>query len=291
MNYKYLLKRKLYNPAFQIKIALISILFIFAINIELGVDKGYSISLIGKNDLNFMLFSSHIFSYFDIYFKYFLIGLIVLIPDIIEENYLTHQIYIKNRGRKTLFINTIIMIGICIAFFIAWFLILTLIFSMFRIRFFDFTWPSDLMNAIYAKSGINEMELMSIPESASQMPIFIVFFLTLLKTFIGFFIIALAAFYISFKKNNVVTGMEFCVGLYIISHLLFYSGPIYIFKDTSKYINLKSIETSYGLSSFFTYRDLSANFMQNAVHAFIYGAIIIVILLLLIFREFKRKDL
>lgn len=293
MNYRSVVINKIKAPSFLIKLGLISVLFLYAINIEMGVVIGYSESLIGKNEINVIIFVIHIFSYFELYSKYFLIGIIILIPDILDEPYLTMHIYISNKDRNILFKNTICLISMYVLFFIIWFIFLTIIFSLFRLEIFSFSWPHSLMDAIYASTRENSMALISIPKSATEYSLITSFTLIIIKVFIGFLIIALTSFFISFKKKNVSYGVGSAVIIYIISDLLFYYGDVSwnLFNNGDKIFTLAPFAYQYTMCTFFTFENVGVDFMQRIVHSYSYGFVVIVILLILIKKEIKNKDL
>lgn len=293
MNYRNIVLSKIKAPSFMIKLGLISVLFLLAINIEIGVVKGYSTSLTGENQVNVTLFIMHIFSYFEMYSKYFLIGIIILIPDILDEPYLTTHIYLKNEDRGKLFKNTIFLIATYLLFFIVWFIVLTIIFSLFRLKIFDFTWPNELMDSVFKSVEGKGMALISIPHSATKSPLIISLLLTLFKVFLGFFIIALASFYISFKKRNVGYGVGFAVIIYVISDLLFYYGniPWNIFNNPHRVFTLETLAYKYSMCTFFTFENVGVDFMPRIVHSYILGVIVIAILLMLIKKEINKSDL
>lgn len=201
MKYRNVLLGKIKTPAVILKISLISILFIYAINIELDILVSYSISNTGENQISVPLFIIHIFSYFEIYAKYLMIGLILLIPDIIDDPYLTKQIYLVNKNRKELFINTVKLIALYILTFLIWFILLTIVFSLFQAKLFNFSWPNQLMSKIYATVPSNQQTLLNIPKTATNYPFSIAFLLIMIRVFIGFLSISLFSFYIALKKN------------------------------------------------------------------------------------------
>lgn len=292
MNLKAMILNKVKAPSFLIKMGLISILFIFAINIEMGVVISYSEEITGKNEINVLLFIAHIFSYFEMYSKYFLIGLIILIPDILHEPYLTETLYLKNRDRWRLFKNTISIITIYILLFILWFIVLTIVFSLFRLRIFDISWPQNLMDEILKLSN-NDMALINIPHSATAYPLIISLILIIIKVFLGFFVISLAAFYISFKKQNVGYGIALAVILYVISDLLFYYGNIKwnLFNNLEHTFKLDTIAYKYSLCTFFVFENIEIDFIDKIIHSYIYGIILSIIFMILIRFEIKNKDL
>lgn len=293
MNYRNIVLSKIKAPSFMIKLGLISVLFLLAINIEMGVVKGYSISLIGENQVNVTLFIMHIFSYFEMYSQYFLIGIIILIPDILDEPYLTTHIYLKNEDRGKLFKNTISLIATYLLFFIVWFIVLTIIFSLFRLKIFNFAWPNELMDSVFNHAEGKSMALISVPYSATKYPFMISFLLILFRVFLGFFIIALASFYISFKKKNVSYGVGLAVILYVISDLLFRCGNTRwdIFNDPQKMFSLGTLAYKYSMCTFFTFENVGVDFMPRIIHSYILGTIVIAILLILIKKEINKSDL
>lgn len=290
MNYKLILLNKIKAPATLIKIIIISIIFTTAINIELDVLKTFSIKRVGSNDLNCMVFIVHIFTYFEVYAKYLIVGLILLIPDIIDEPYLTHQIFLSNKNRSTLFKHVIKLISIYIASFILWFIFLTLIVSLPQLKVFDFLWPSRLFDAMY-NSG--KLILISIPESAMKYPLPLVLILIIFRTMLGFFILSLASFYISFKKNNVGYGIGLVILIYVISDLLYLFGDttFNLFNNPDKVFSLSTIAYKYSLVTFFTFQNVGVDFTSTMIHSILYGALVILVLLILIYSEIQRKDL
>lgn len=292
MNFKAIIMNKIKSPSFLIKLCLISALFICAINIELGTVINYSKRLIGENKINGLVFIDHIFSYFEMYAEYFLIGMIIFIPDILNEPYLTDITYIKNDNRFRLCMNTIKLIAIYTLLFMLWFILLTIIFSFFRINLFSFSWPQDLMDSVFQSTG-GQQALISIPYSATKYPLILSSLLIFVKVFIGFFLVSLAAFYISFKKQNVSYGIGLAVILYVASDLLFWNNStvLDIFNDQARILKLDTFAYKYSLCTFFTFESLKVDFMGRILHAYILGIVLSVILILLIKRETKIKDL
>ena len=117
MNLKQLMISKLKTPSLILKIILISIVFVFAINIELDTVTGFSYNTVGKNDISSTLFVMHIFSYFEVYAKYLIIALIMIIPDIVQDPYLINQNILLNKDRKKYFINTMKLMALYILCF------------------------------------------------------------------------------------------------------------------------------------------------------------------------------
>lgn len=290
MNLKQLLISKIKTPSLIIKITLISIVFIFAINIELNTLINFSKHTLGKNDISSTLFILHIFSYFEIYAKYLIVALIMIIPDITQEPYLKHQNIIFNINRKKYFITTIKLITLYILCFILWFILLTFIVSMFRVRFFDFTW-TEIVKTMHIKTEFgSDMTLISIPESATKYPFLLVFFLTLIKVYIGFLVISLIAFYFSFKKDSPLAGVIVSFTLYLVSDLLFWNSRI-SWNIMGKSFTLSKLTYEYSLCTFFTFESVGVNYMDRIIHSFIYGVFIIGIFMILIKRQFDKKDL
>lgn len=290
MNLKQLMISKLKTPSLILKIILISIVFVFAINIELDTVIGFSYNTVGKNDISSTLFVMHIFSYFEVYAKYLIIALIMIIPDIVQDPYLINQNILLNKDRKKYFINTMKLMALYILCFILWFVILTFVFSLFRVRFFDFTWP-ELIKAMQSKTTLaSDMTLISIPISATKYPFILVFFLIMLKVYIGFFVVSLISFYFSFKKGNSSAGISVALVIYLISDLLFWNSSFY-WSIGDKIFSLGKFTYNYSLCTFFTFESVGVNFMDRIIHSYIYGGIIIVIFMILIKRQFNKKDL
>lgn len=290
MNLKQLLISKLKTPSLILKMILISIVFVFSINIELDSLIGFSYDTVGKNDISSTLFIMHIFSYFEIYAKYLIIALIMIIPDIVKDPYLINQNVILNKNRKKYFINTMKLIALYVLCFMIWFVMLTLVFSLFRVKFFNFTWP-ELISTMQSNTALaSDMTLISVPSSATKYPFILAFVLTMLKVYIGFFIVSLIAFYFSFKKGNSSSGVSVAVVIYLISDLLFWNSNFYWFIG-GKLFSLKKLTYNYSLCTFFTFESVGVDFMNRIIHSYIYGGIIIVIFMILIRRQFNKKDL
>lgn len=290
MNYKLILFNRIKSPAVLLKIILISIIFAIEISIEVDILRIFSINTIGKNDINIMLFISHIFTYLAVYADYLLIGFILLIPDIIQEPYLTNQIYLSCGSRRGLFSHLVKLILISSVAFVLWFVLLTIIITLFQIKIFDFTWPFELINTMYIS---RKLMLISIPISAMKYPLPMVSLLIILRSIVGFFILALASFYVAFKKRNVSYGIGLAVIIYVISDLFFLLGNVSFnfFGDPSKLFSFQHITYQYTLCAFFTFQDGNVDFVRTMINNFVCGAVMISILLILIRREITKKDL
>lgn len=291
MSYLNIIIIKLKNPSFRIKMIFVTILFIYSINTEISVLNGFSIGLVGENQINALLFSTHIFSYFAIYADYLLVGLILIIPDILEEPYLTHHFYQHNKNRKKLFKHTILLILSYIMIYLFWFVIITFLVFFLRNGFTSLDWPRELMYKI--RTGDFPF-LVHIPGDAVSIPLPLVFLIILVKVTLGFLVLCLASFYIAFKKNNMGYGIVLAIVAYFISDLLYFYGdviPWHIAIINGKNVTFSFIVNKFTLATFFTYEKVNEQFIPRLIETFSYELILITILLYLINKLMKNKDL
>lgn len=288
MNYLNIIMIKFKNPLFKLKMIFVTILFVYSINIEISVLTSFSTSLVGENQVNALLFLSHIFSYFEIYAKYLLVGLILIIPDILEEPYLSNHFYQHNKNRKKLFKNTILLILTYITIYLLWFAFITfLVFSM-RNGFTSLNWPRLFMDRL---KSIDTPFLIHLPGDALSIPLPIVLFIIFVKVAMGFLVLCLACFYTSFKKNDIGRGIVLGIVIYFISDFLYFYGGRVGWNFAGKYVTLSSIANKFTLVTFFTYDNINEQFIPRLIETFSYGLILTAILLYLLNKLIKKKDL
>jgi hypothetical protein len=279
--------------------AAISLLFLLNIVDQLQLLSYFTEDMGEKGTLTVAVFLCHIFNYLDFYQMVLWVGFILLVPDIVHEEYMERQYLMRNRNRMQAAGGTWLCLTIFSVLYVLWFVILTIIVAGIQLRNFSWEWPHfiKVLCQQYSTSDTMCMSLIMLPKGALEYPSFIVVGMILLRTSLGFLFLAEVACLVRLISGKIQYGIMCVVVMIEYAGFLyyeFYYGIINYWKpgqslygDNRTRIDL--IKTT--IVPFFTFRSMTDDFTEWICYGILMGLALVLVTGIGIVCYYKKGDL
>jgi len=198
---------------------------------------------------------------------------IILISDIIYEQYLTKNIYVLHKTRRNFYVNSLKITFIFSGFFVLQYLLIVVITGLLGGLEMSFNYTPNAIK-IWCDSFQYEYlreTLLCLPKSSLKYSTMIVLLIVILKFYMGLMLLAMIGYIFSIKKENSEYG-AFAMFLFIIFNMatMQYNGPWSLYGIGMR-IDLAGIFKYITLQRFFIYdagcmqKDVINLFCENIV--------------------------
>lgn len=297
---RYQITTVLRKPQIQVKLAVITLLFCLNIYDQIGIVTVFAEYMGGEGELTVAAFLCHIFNYLDLYQMVIFVGFILLLPDIVCEEYMERRYLMLHKSRRQAAGTAWLRLFVFSALYVLWLVFLTVLISGIKLRNFSLEWPHFLTVMIKQHSqgggeGSVVMSLVMLPKGALEYSPVVVAGLVVLRTFLGFLFLAGLACLLRLLTGKVRNGI---VGVVV---LIAYSGFIYSWSggwlkyysrsagvyQAERFVDL--IKTT--IIPFFTFRSMTDDFTEWLRYGIITGLVLVVMTGLGIACYYKKGDL
>lgn len=297
--FRYQIATVIRKPQVRVKVTAITLLFCFNIISQLELLPGFAEAMEGKGELTVAVFLCHIFNYLDLYNMVIFVGFILLVPDIVCEEYMERQYLMLHKNRWHAAGTACLRLFVFSALYVLWFVFLAVLISGIKLHNFSLEWPHFIKVMIRQYSGQGEgffMSLIMLPKGALEYPPTVVVGLVVLRTFLGFWFLAELACLIRLLTGKIQNGILAVAAFIAYAHFIYYSldggWMIYYKPDVEVFqakIMVDLIKTT--IIPFFTFRSLSDDFTEWIRYGILAGLVLVVITGLGIGCYYRKGDL
>ena len=287
------LKYTMRKPEVIAKMLMVSVLFLLGLREQLDLLDGFCANLNGAGQMNTGTFLIHAFNYFDFYLNLLLIGLVMLVPDFAQEEFLTAHITMRNKSRFRAGLSLLGKVMLYMFIYMMWFVMLAVLLSGILLQNFSAQWP-EFLPRIYMGLDLSpnapSMSLIMIPKSALSLPMPAVLLLVLLRSYLGFVVLAWIACFVILISGNSGHGIACLLFLLSFTAFIYYTniGRIsYYVQMATHHINL----LPFTVFPFFTFRGLGVDFVSSIRSALTYEAVCLLLLGIGILLYYRKGDL
>ena len=261
------LETTLRKPSVQLKLLVITFLFIPSLIEQSGIMETLTgeIRNGGKPTVAIMLL--YTFNYLYFYVDVFIVGFILLIPDIIRDEHIEKQSIIMNIARKKAAVAAISRIVCFCAAYVAWFVFLTVVIAGLWFRDFSPEWPRfiSIIQRRVSRQTDFYMEFIMLPDNCLDYPVPIAVFLVLLRSTLGFIFLGMLASLSALLTKKIKTGVGIVIFLLVAALFLYYDfdgGFLRYFDGSAPLLNARvTIDLiKWTIVPFFTFRSMTDNF-------------------------------
>lgn len=286
------------KPAVRIKFLIITLLFIPTLieqSLIVMTYPSYRLGIEGHATVAIMLLE--VFNYLYFYVEVLLLGYILLIPDIVRDEYVEKQSVILCSSRKRAAGTAIARIIGFTVLYVAWFVFLTAVISGIWLRDFSLEWP-DFIRVMHKQvPPTNQwMEVIMLPEGCMDYPVLAVLILVLLRSMLGFIFLGLLAGLITLLTKKVKYGVGiliFLVGMTLFIYYDFAAGRIDYYNPslplTQARANIDLIKAT--IVPFFTFRSMTDDFTYWIRYGILSGLILCIITGIGVWLYYQKGDL
>lgn len=287
------------KPHVLIKLFFITILAMLNIYDQVYLLKGFAKSFGGNNELSVIICLCHIFNYLDFYHMVIFVGFLLLIPDIICEEYMEKQFIMGHKNRLSAACAMIVRLFTFTAAYVLWLVFLTIFISGIVLHNFSLEWPhfiKVMMNTYCGQNNEFVMSLIMLPKGALQYSSLVVVILVIIRTFLGFFFLAELASLIRLITGKIRNGILIIAVLIAYEKFIYYSlgGGILQYCKFGENIYLSKVEIDLiktTIVPFFTFRSMTDDFTMWTRYGIIMGVVCVIISAFAIIRHYKKGDL
>lgn len=209
------------KPAVRLKILLITLLFIPTLIEQSGIIAGYAENIGYKGQVTVAIMLLHTFNYLYFYVDVLLVGFILLIPDIVRDEYVERQSIILSYSRKKAAGNALARIVCFSVLYMIWFVFLTIIITGMWYHNFSFEWPRfiSVIQKQVPDDAIMYMQLIMLPKNCMDYPVIGVLFMVLLRSALGFIFLGLLAGLVTLMTKKTKFGVG--IVIFLLAYALF----------------------------------------------------------------------
>ena len=290
-------KSTLRKPAVIIKLVIVTLLFLPSLIGQLSLIIPFAREIDSEAQVTVPVVLIHMFDYFTFYVDVLFIGFILLIPDIVRNEYTEKQCICRSNSRNKAGLIAIARIMVLSVIYVAWFAILTVILSGMVLHNFSSEWPDFIklmLKSIPIDSGYVQTFIM-VPKSALDYPVWVVVFLMLLRSTIGFIFLGMLACFVTLVTNKLSHGVSVIIFLVAMSYfwvldfsnaVVAYFNPSSVLDETRKYIDMIKLT----IVPLFTFRSVTDDFVYWMIYGISVGIILSLLMGTGIMLYFKKGD-
>lgn len=286
------------KPSVQLKFLLITLLFIPALIEQSENLTTFTNELRCGGQVTVAIMLLHTFNYLYFYVDIFIVGFILLIPDIIRDEYIEKQLIMLNCTRKRAAITALIRI-ICFCFiYVIWFVILTVIIAGLWFYNFSLEWPHfiSIVQRRVSRQTDFYMEFIMLPDNCLDYPVAIAVFLVLLRSTLGFIFLGMIASLFALLTKKIKTGVGVVIFMLVVALFLYYDfdgGFLRYFDGSVPLLNARvTVDLiKWTIVPFFTFRSMTDNFTYWIKYGIFMGLALCLITGAGIWCYYQRGDL
>jgi len=257
------------KPSVQLKFLLITLLFIPALIEQSENLTTFTNELRCEGQVTVAVMLLHTFNYLYFYVDIFIVGFILLIPDIIRDEYIEKQLIMQNCTRKKAAVTGLIRIICFCLIYVMWFVVLTVIIAGLWFHNFSLEWPyfiEKMQRQIPTQGGAGlYMMLVMLPRNCLDYPVPIAVFLVLLRSTLGFIFLGMLTSLSALLTKKIKTGVGIVIFLLVAALFLYYDfdgGFLRYFDGSAPLLNARvTIDLiKWTIVPFFTFRSMTDNF-------------------------------
>ena len=290
------LKSTIQKPSVCVKMALITALFIPSLLEQIDITTTYAESFGDRGNMTVMVLLIHIFNYFAYYMDIFFVGFLLLIPDIVKNEYLERKSIMCCGTRKTAGQCAVIRIVSFTILYVLWFVVLTVVIGGVGLRDFSLEWPKflQIMQRKIQMQGMYATGVVNLPIGTLEYPTVVVFALMLLRSVLGFIFLGLLAYLVIQLTGKTQWGLGTILILVTVTAFINNWGGIFSYCDASKpkgqqKVYLDVIKGT--ILPLFTSRRVTDDFMPWMKFGIAAGAVLSVLTALGIILYYRKGNL
>lgn len=286
------------KPSVRLKLLLITLLFIPTLIEQLNIIVSYVGRIGEKEQATVAVMILHTFNYLYFYVDVLLVGFIILIPDIVRDEYMEKQSVMLVGSRRRAAMAALARIICFSVLYVAWFVLLTIIISGFRLRAFSLEWPhfvSILQKQVPARA-LWYMQLVMLPENCMDYPVPIVVILVLLRSTLGLVFLGMLASLVTLVTKKTKFGVSVVIFLLAVTIFLYYDfdgGFLNYYDPAVPSLNALVIVDviKASLTPFFTFRSMTDDFTYWICYGILCGLAVCVLTGAGIWIYYQKGDL
>lgn len=291
------LEAVLRKPAVRLKIFVITLLFIPALIEQTGNVIGFASQFGGEGQATVAIILLETFNYLYFYVDILIVGYILLIPDIVRDEYIDKQSVMHCLSRKKAAGAALLRIIAFSVLYMAWFVFLTTIISGVWLRNFSLEWPYSISVMIKRMiSGGQSMSLIMLPEGCLEYSVLTVLILVLLRSALGFIFLGMLASLITLLTKKTKYGVGILIFLLAVALFIYYDfgyGNIPYYNPSLPFVQSKVfvdvIKTT--IIPFFTFRSIRDDFTYWIRYGILSGLVLCIITGIGIWIYYQKGDL
>lgn len=284
------------KPAVRIKMLMITFLFIPAVFEQMSNVIGYSSQFRGGDQTTVAVVLLETFNYLFFYVDILIVGYILLIPDIVRDEYLEKQAVMHCISRKKAAVSALMRIIAFSVLYVAWFVFLTVLMSGIRIHDFSLEWPAYL-SIMFKKLKVEgqHMGLIMLADGFMEYPVLAAVILVLLRSTLGFIFLGLLSGLITLLTKKTKYGVGVIVFLLAVAVFLYYDFDYcrIVFYDRALQLVQRDHIDVYKLTiiPLFSFRDISDDFNYWIWYGILSGLALCIITGIGVWIYYKKGDL
>lgn len=286
------------KPEVRVKMVVITLLFVFNIVSQIRLLTVFAEDMGGKGTLTVAALLCHIFNYLDLYNMVIFVGFILLMPDIVHEEYMEKQYLMLHKNRLWAARSACLRLVVFSALYVLWLVFLVILTAGVGLRNFSLEWPHFLKTVLKQYSGHGDwsMSLIMLPEGALEYHPAVAAGLVILRSFLGFLFLAELACLLRLLTGKIQNG------ILCIAALIAYAGIIYYCVGGGYLLYCKSgvpVAQSCGrvdlikttIIPFFTFRSVTDDFTEWIRYGIFMGLALVIITGIGIVCYYRKGDL
>lgn len=297
--FRYQIAVVLRKPQVRVKLAAITLLFCFNVIDQLKLLPGFAEDM-GGGELTVAVFLCHIFNYWSLYHMVVFVGFILLVPDIVCEEYMERQYLMLHKSRVRAAGSACLRLFVFSAMYVLWLIFLAVLISGISRCSFSLEWPHFIkkMISVYSGSGQDNfiMSLIMLPDGALEYSPAVLVGLFALRTFLGLLFLAELACLIRLLTGRIQNGILAIAILIAYVSFIYYSvdgGRLSFCKPNVKIydarVTIDLIKTT--ILPFFTFRSMTDDFTEWLRYGILAGLVLVIITGIGIVWYYKKGDL
>ena len=255
------------KPSVRIKFLLVTLLFIPWLMEQVDILVPFADSYGRKGGVTVFVMLLHVFNYLYFYVEVLLVGFILLIPDIVRNEYTEKQSVLAGGSRKRAAFAALARIVFFSFLYVVWFVFLTVVISGVRIHNFSLEWPHfvDIVIKQVSPGDRFNMSLFMLPKGCTDYSVPVALALVLLRSTLGFIFLGLLASLVTMFTKKVKYGVGITVILLAVTLFLYYHffGAYLEYYDGSRPITDVLVKVDLikaTLVPFFSFRSIGDDF-------------------------------
>lgn len=288
----------LHKPSVRLKIFLITLLFIPTLIEQLTMIVPYADSFGKEGQVTVAIMLLHVFNYLYFYVDVLLAGFILLIPDIVRDEYIDKQAIMFSVSRKKAAGISLARIVSFSVLYVLWFVLLTVMISGVWLRNFSLAWPHFI--SVIQKQAAGwagwYMQLIMLPENCMDYPVLVVLFLVVVRSTLGFIFLGMLASLMTLLTKKIKYGVGIVFFLVAVTLFLYYDfdGGFLLYYDASVPAEQARVMTDLikvTLVPLFTFRSLTDNFTYWIRYGILCGMALCIVTSAGIWLYYQKGDL
>lgn len=255
------------KPSVRIKFLLVTLLFIPWLMEQVDILVPFADSYGREGEVTVFVMLLHVFNYLYFYVDVLLVGYILLIPDIVRDEYTEKQSVLVSGSRKKAAVTALGRIVCFSLLYVMWFVFLTVVISGVRIHNFSLEWPHfvDIVTKQVSPGSQFDMSLFMLPKGCTGYPVPAALALVLLRSTLGFIFLGMLASLVTLLTKKLKYGVGITVFLLAVTLFLYYQffGAYLEYYDASRPLTEVLVKVDLikaTLVPFFSFRSIGDDF-------------------------------